>query len=156
MSWFGNIRKGFRDEIFDKQLEEYYTAIRISKYKALDIAPDYDESMSHDSDFVSLGLLPVVEGDFNEETRGYHNFTNKRGKIKSKKIRVPITKKLREFVYQRAEYRCEHCQNDIIQQIHHIDNNPSNNDISNLQGVCYECHKVLTAYIRVEESKQNE
>ena len=61
---------------------------------------------------------------------------------------------MREFVYTRAEYRCEHCDEQGTQAIHHKDGNPANNDYSNLMAVCYDCHKILDAYIRVRSQKQ--
>jgi hypothetical protein len=147
MSWLvGNLRNGYRDELFEKQLQEYYDSVRITKYQAQSIDPDYDESNGFDSDYLGMGLLPVIEGELNTDTDRLV-FTSKRGKVKSKKIRIPITKKLREFVYERAEYRCEHCDNEIVQQVHHKDGDPANNEHSNLMAVCYNCHKTLHQYI---------
>lgn len=35
---------------------------------------------------------------------------------------------------------CEECWSDKILQVHHIDKNAKNNDISNLQKLCLVCH----------------
>lgn len=56
------------------------------------------------------------------------------------KKRVPITKEIRQFVYERCHHICEYCFCFKVQQIHHINGNPSDSRIENLLGVCYDCH----------------
>jgi len=56
------------------------------------------------------------------------------------KTRIPISKELRIAVYQLHDSACRNCGNKKANQIHHIDGNPANNDIRNLQLLCYDCH----------------
>lgn len=57
------------------------------------------------------------------------------------KQRVPITKSLREGVLAEFNHRCAICGTDRP-QIHHIDENPANNDLQNLLPLCPNCHLV--------------
>lgn len=56
------------------------------------------------------------------------------------------SKTLRKFVFSIKEKKCEICgydEYDFCLDIHHIDNNPINNDITNLAVLCCICHKKL-------------
>ena len=58
---------------------------------------------------------------------------------RKRKLRVSIPKRTRERLLNRG--RCENCREfgDVL-DIHHIDGNPSNNDGSNLEVLCPNCH----------------
>jgi len=56
------------------------------------------------------------------------------------KPRIPISKDLRMAVYQLYDKSCHKCGSKNANQIHHIDKDPSNNHIKNLELLCYECH----------------
>lgn len=147
MSWFGNLKKGYRDELFENDLKGFYDSVRISRMQSLQIEPDYDETKDYDVDYLGSGLIPTIELD--NETRQPTDVSKRKGRITGvKKLRIPITQKTRVYIYERAEYRCEHCDNDICEQIHHKDGNPANNEYSNLMAVCYRCHKTLDQYVR--------
>lgn len=57
------------------------------------------------------------------------------------KTRVPITKLAREQVLAEFNHRCAICGTDRP-QIHHIDENPANNQLHNLLPLCPNCHLV--------------
>jgi 5-methylcytosine-specific restriction endonuclease McrA len=59
------------------------------------------------------------------------------------KPRKVISKELRMAVYQLHDSRCSRCQGEHANQIHHIDLDPSNNNIKNLQLLCYDCHLTI-------------
>ncbi|WP_148184968.1 HNH endonuclease signature motif containing protein [Dehalococcoides mccartyi] len=56
--------------------------------------------------------------------------------------REPVPNKMRKRVLERAENRCENhdCNYTGIPEIHHIDDNNSNNDPRNLIALCRNCH----------------
>ncbi len=51
---------------------------------------------------------------------------------------IKYTKKIKKIL----ENRCKICQNSS-QMLHHIDNNPHNNDLKNIIPVCSQCHGKL-------------
>ncbi|WP_420645773.1 HNH endonuclease [Candidatus Leptofilum sp.] len=56
-----------------------------------------------------------------------------------KKSRTTIPPKIREQVLKEFNYRCAICGADKL-HLHHIDENPSNNDPENLIPLCPNCH----------------
>lgn len=56
------------------------------------------------------------------------------------KYRRPIPKELRKFVKELYNNECFYCAGKEDLHIHHIDQNPNNNDIENLELVCWLCH----------------
>lgn len=59
-----------------------------------------------------------------------------KGERPAKKKRVPVPRKAKSFVLERANHKCQKCGVDIGLQLHHIDRNPSNNVPSNLIVLC--------------------
>jgi len=62
----------------------------------------------------------------------------------NKKKRKTINHKLRTFILERDQYTCVKCgntKNEERIQIDHIDNNPSNDSINNLETLCEPCNK---------------
>jgi len=59
------------------------------------------------------------------------------------KHRKPLTQSTRSEIITRCNGICEQCNESHVRDIHHIDKNPSNNNIENLIGVCYSCHKEI-------------
>lgn len=57
----------------------------------------------------------------------------------SKKKRLPIPRAVRDSVLREFSHRCAICGADRP-QIHHIDEDPSNNDPVNLLPICPNCH----------------
>lgn len=65
-----------------------------------------------------------------------------RPKTRKYKPRIAISKQLRQAVHQLFEHKCHRCKSDAANQIHHMDGDPSNNDIKNLELLCYPCHLI--------------
>jgi hypothetical protein len=68
-------------------------------------------------------------------------------KSDTKKKRVAIPPRLSKKVYQEAGSKCSFCdENDTdVLDIHHIDEDPSNNAMQNLFLACAVCHRKITA-----------
>ena len=65
----------------------------------------------------------------------------RREQRKARKTRVPIAERLKDRVLFEADRTCCVCrQRGRSLQIHHIDDDPSNNDAGNLAVLCLECH----------------
>ena len=68
--------------------------------------------------------------------------------MSAKKKRIPIPKiaKVKAELQKEIGSICPFCTNDNVGhfQIHHIDNNPSNNDFINLLFLCPTCHSKIT------------
>lgn len=59
----------------------------------------------------------------------------------SPKPRIPISKELKEYLISERGIICEICEYNIMEHIHHIDEDPTNNDLDNLQLLCIDCHR---------------
>lgn len=59
---------------------------------------------------------------------------------KYKPRRVLISTELRQQVYERDNYTCKMCGKYDVNQIHHIDKDPSHTWLGNLILLCYDCH----------------
>lgn len=59
-----------------------------------------------------------------------------------RRIPIPKPKEIRKLVKELYGNQCAYCgeKNRKILQIHHIDHDPSNNDIHNLVLICVWCH----------------
>ena len=69
-----------------------------------------------------------------------------------------ITKKYRETAFNKYPHKCAVCgwdEDEDILEVHHIDANRNNNDLSNLIILCPTCHKKLTLhkYTLVDRNK---
>jgi ribosomal protein S8E len=86
------------------------------------------KSKSYTTD-IWLGEEPkytIVKDKYNENT--------------NKKIRIAVPEKTKKLVYERANNNCQECGKSGNGDIHHIDSNPSNNNISNLILLCKNHH----------------
>ncbi len=72
------------------------------------------------------------------------------------KTRLPISIDLRRAVYQLFDRACRSCGNREANQIHHIDGDPSNNHIKNLELLCYDCHLVVEGKIHYHKKLNQE
>jgi hypothetical protein len=75
----------------------------------------------------------------------------------NKKSRIPISMKIKRIIFERAGNACQHCGNNDSLDIHHIDENPSNNSKSNLIVLCPSCHrkaKIIPKIALQNESKK--
>ena len=82
--------------------------------------------------------IPIDDGDLQAQL-----IPEQKPKKQSKrkyKSRLPISIDLRKAVYQLFDSACRSCGNKHANQIHHIDGDPSNNHIKNLELLCYDCH----------------
>lgn len=64
----------------------------------------------------------------------------------AKRVRIPQENKIRAFLQKEIDSICPFCENDDVGhfEIHHIDEDPSNNDINNLLLLCPICHSKIT------------
>lgn len=63
---------------------------------------------------------------------------------KEEKKRIPIPPKTRKKLMMRPR-KCAWCRKQPVQEMHHIDRNPKNNNPKNLIGLCGTCHNRATA-----------
>jgi hypothetical protein len=107
------------------------------------IPPDIDEILEFGIQDKSL-LASSIE--FSEQLYGKTK-THKQAKSKSGRpqntTRVPVPKKIKRLLVETRGGICEWCKEEVFQQIHHIDGNPANNNLTNLMLICYECHKQI-------------
>ena len=76
-----------------------------------------------------------------------------------KNFKLPVG--IREYVYNRAGYKCEKCgfegynrkTGKTILQIHHIDGDSSNCSENNLQVLCPNCHAMTENYMGLNRNK---
>lgn len=63
-----------------------------------------------------------------------------------KRVRIPQETKVRAYLQQEINSKCPFCKNKEVGhfEIHHIDEDPSNNDIANLLLLCSICHSKIT------------
>ncbi|MEK6916969.1 MAG: hypothetical protein AABW92_04440 [Nanoarchaeota archaeon] len=68
------------------------------------------------------------------------------GEVRNKRESIPDS--LREEILQKYDYRCAICNAEEGLHIHHRDENPKNNLISNLIVLCGVCHKKVHMKVR--------
>ena len=80
---------------------------------------------------------------------GKHNLVTKRKQSKRASLvsrGASTSRTIRKFVFDNKPKICEICnydEHDFCLDIHHIDENPLNNDINNLAVLCVMCHRKL-------------
>lgn len=75
------------------------------------------------------------------------------------KRRTPIKQSVKREIFERAGNSCQHCGHTFGLEIHHIDENPSNNSKENLVILCANCHKMFGAISKIalkNEAKKSE
>lgn len=74
------------------------------------------------------------------------NETDKTKDIRGKKKRISVPAKTKSLLQKEINSQCPFCESEDVDhfQIHHIDENPNNNDFSNLLMVCPLCHSKIT------------
>lgn len=92
---------------------------------------------------------PLTRKTFNGrlEDRGVflrRKFCNRRCMAKSMEgLRVPTAHNSRRQSSKLVKPACERCGSTKRRHVHHVDENPLNNDPSNLQTLCVSCHRLL-------------
>jgi 5-methylcytosine-specific restriction endonuclease McrA len=59
---------------------------------------------------------------------------------KEQKWRRPITQETRDYLESERGVTCENCEFRLWEHIHHIDEDPANNELDNLELLCRKCH----------------
>lgn len=85
------------------------------------------------------------------EDGNYNTPTIKVKSTRKYKTRIRVSKLLRQAVYELYDYKCATCKKPDPNQIHHIDSDPSNNNIKNLYPLCYDCHLEIELKLRNEQ-----
>jgi hypothetical protein len=103
-----------------------------------------------------------------EQRKNVGNILREKARIKSKdlfienKTELISYKRLRKFLLEEANNTCQKCGNDtwlgepIWLEVHHIDDNNSNNKKENLMVVCLNCHASLDKNYRFTGRKHTE
>lgn len=76
---------------------------------------------------------------------------------KKNRIKIPQVNKVRAILQQEINSKCPNCENTDVGhfEIHHIDENPSNNKLENLILLCPTCHsKITKGDIQIDEVKK--
>lgn len=71
-------------------------------------------------------------------------------RISNRKTRVPIKKSLRRDIFNRSENACQTCGTHDALDIHHIDENPANNNKNNLIVLCASCHRKVGSKTKIQ------
>ncbi|SDI41933.1 HNH endonuclease [Chryseobacterium taeanense] len=76
----------------------------------------------------------------------WYMFERGRLKISNTKPRKTISAKTRSILQKEIKSICPICSNEDVEhfQVHHIDENPTNNDVENLLMLCPICHSKIT------------
>lgn len=61
-----------------------------------------------------------------------------------KKRRKPVPPSMQKKLWIKSKGKCMWCRKQPPQEIHHIDENPSNNKLDNLIALCGTCHNKVT------------
>jgi 5-methylcytosine-specific restriction endonuclease McrA len=73
-------------------------------------------------------------------------FEKSRKKISASKPRKTISSKIRSILQKEIKSSCPICKNEDVEHfhVHHIDENPMNNELDNLLMLCPNCHSKIT------------
>ncbi len=108
--------------------------------------------------------VACVEGDYDSYYRGnksrpikyqhfskcpefnYFKYFQKVNSVKAHKKRIQIPAKLKAILQKEINSICPFCDNEDVGhfQVHHIDEDPSNNNFENLIMLCPNCHSKIT------------
>lgn len=120
---------------------KFYDDITLEEISAVEIRK-MENTITGDENYV---YIPIVDQDLEIEVlptaKQIHHYKRKY------KSRLPISTDLRRAVYQLFDRACRSCGNREANQIHHIDGDPSNNHIKNLELLCYDCHLIVEGKI---------
>lgn len=91
----------------------------------------------------------------------FYQFEKGRKNISTSKPRKTISNKIRSILQKEINSKCPFCPNEDVEHfhVHHIDENPVNNELKNLIMLCPTCHSKITKgdikYEKVIEIKAN-
>jgi hypothetical protein len=150
MSWFNLYRKfSFSGDFYDderliNEAEQFLNDSVKNKGKNIKV---YDEITLEELDPLEVNALdeirneninsffvPLIENDKVSYKRMV--FKNSKRKYKS---RLPISIETRKLIHKMYDSKCSDC-NKPANQIHHRNKDPSDNNIDNLELLCYDCH----------------
>lgn len=132
MSWFN-----FEWTAEDRQLLRIWRDNR-GKFVSL-----IDESRSDpNADEIPYPFLPIIIGGEKDSIIDIYS------KVRNKKTRIVLTVNQRKQIFDLKGRYCDVCANKRSLEIHHIDNDPSNNRLDNLQVVCHECHTTIIGHVQ--------
>lgn len=135
----------YKDEVPDLELK------KLEKLKKLMIYDDETDKLLTEAEINELdelrncSLYPnTIIVDKEDEKSNFEPVQVVEKKKRGRKLRLPLSDAKRKEVLEMNNYRCSVCgYHSKSNQIHHMDNNPSNNQIENLIVFCYECHKKI-------------
>lgn len=136
----------YKDEIPDKEIQ------RLEKHRKIVVYDDEtgriltDAEINELDEYRNCSLYPntIVVQEDPKVPHIYEPVNVVKKKKRGRKLRLPLSDALRKEVLEIREYRCSVCGYiSIHNQIHHVDGDPSNNEIENLDVLCYECHKKM-------------
>jgi predicted restriction endonuclease len=135
----------YKNEVPDLELR------KLEKFKKPMIYDDQTDKMLTEAEvneldeFRNCSLYPntiIVEKE--DERSNFEPVQVVEKKKRGRKLRLPLSDARRKEVLEIYDYRCSVCgYYSKSNQIHHVDNNPSNNQLENLVVYCYECHKKI-------------
>ena len=117
---------------------------------------EYDE----DYDYPKSRILKTQHYSECSEFNWY-KFEKSNKKNSQSKSRKYISAKIRSLLQKEIKSICPICSNEDVEhfQVHHIDENPMNNEISNLFMLCPNCHSKITkgdiSFEKVMKYKEN-
>jgi hypothetical protein len=137
----------YKNEIPDIEIK------KLEKYKKIVVYDDETFKILSDAEINELdeirncSLYPstiIVEEDPKRPQNYEPVQVIEKKKKRGRKLRLPLSNAMRKEVLEVNEYRCSICYYiSESNQIHHVDGDPSNNQLENLVVYCYECHKKL-------------
>lgn len=146
MSWF-NLGSDDPDSIYNKRLKKYYADLKKTREQAELIPPDSNEMMAYDED-MHIENICRLEEEGEKRGRKPNNNLIRTHSIGVKKIRVPISPRIRQTIFEMANGICQNCFDHECMELHHKDGDRSNDTFSNLMAVCANCHKQLDSKLR--------
>ncbi len=127
---------------YDTETQILYLECLLNKsYIIQDNWPHSAPDITHDfKNWIAKTIAKLKVKKIQEEKSSTKNLSNK------KKRRPYIPNKLRSLLQKEVNSKCSFCPNEDVDhfQIHHIDENPANNNLENLLMVCATCHSKIT------------
>jgi len=135
MSWFS-----LENEFNSLECQKFRNNARTNKGKFIKFYDDITDKELTEQEIKLIeenrdSHVPII-AEFDDGIKEYKPIKTSR-KYKS---RLPINPQLRKAVLELYNKQCSECEKVDSNIIHHKDEDPSNNNINNLQLLCYDCH----------------